>query len=123
MVRQIGMYVLGVVFMMGFLASCQERMVCPAYQSTYIFDDSVRSMFFSRFDVDSTPKRYGRVERNQFGLIKKDKKRDKLREMRTIAMKDVLPPKQEPDSLLTRNRSVEELNRMREELEQPATEQ
>lgn len=116
------MYVLGAVFCVCLLASCQERMVCPAYQSTYILDDSVRSMFFSRFEVDSTPKRYAKVDRTQFGLIKKNKKSDKLRDMRTIAMKDVVPPKEEPDTTLTRTRSLEELNRMRNELGQPATE-
>lgn len=123
MVRQLGMYVLGAVLIVAMFSSCQERMVCPAYQSTYILDDSVRSTFFSRFEADSTPKRYAKVDRTQFGLIKKDKKSDKLRKMRTIAMKDILPPKEEPDTALTRNRSVEELNRMNDEMEQPPSEQ
>lgn len=122
MVRQVGMYVLGAVFCMCMLVSCQERMVCPAYQSTYILDDSVRSLFFSRFDVDNVPKRYAKIDRTPFGLIKKDKKSDKLRDMRTIAMKDVVPPKEEPDTVLTRTRSLEELNGMRNELAQPAIE-
>ena len=77
-------------------ASCQERMVCPAYQSTYILDDSVRSYFFSRFESDSLPKRYGRVEKSNWGLVKHKSKSARLREIRTVAMKNVLPPKQEP---------------------------
>lgn len=98
------------------LASCQERMVCPAYQSTYILDDSVRTIFFSRFKDKETPKRYGKVRKEENGLVKKKKKSEKLRSMRTVAMKDILPPKQEPDSMLSRTRSLEELNRVKEEI-------
>ena len=108
---------------MFILASCQERMVCPAYQSTYILDDSVRSYFFSRFEADSTPKRYAKVERTPFGLVKKDKNSEKLRELRTVSMKDILPAKKEPDSVLTRTRSLQELNRMKDELSEPASNQ
>jgi hypothetical protein len=103
----------------GFLAiSCQERMVCPAYQSTYILDDSVRSYFFSRFEPDTVPKRYGRVEKSDWGLVKNKSRSARLRELRTVAMKNVLPPRQEPDSVLVRERSLEELNRMRDEVEE-----
>lgn len=121
--RPFGMYVLGLVFLMSLLASCQERMVCPAYQSTYILNDSVRSQFFSRFERDSLPKRYAKVDKTAYGLIRKSRKSEKLREIRTVAMKDILPPKQEPDSSLSRVRSLEELNRMRDELEEPASNQ
>ena len=96
-------------------------MVCPAYQSTYILDDSVRSYFFSRFDTDSLPKHYGRVEKSDWGLVKKKNKSEKLREMRTVAMQNVLPPKQQVDSSLVRERNLEELNRIREEVEAPAS--
>lgn len=113
------MYVLTLFFIMCLLVACQERMVCPAYQSTYILDDSVRAVFFSRFESDSTPKRLGRVEKTRYGIIKRKKERDKLRDLRTVAMKDVLPPKQVPDTALTRIRSLEELNRVKDELEQP----
>ena len=121
MARQIGMYVLGFVLTLCLLASCQERMVCPAYQSTYILDDSVRSIFFSRFENDSLPKRFAKVERTDYGLIRKSRKSDKLREIRTVAMKNILPPKQEPDSALTPSRSLEDLNQMKKELEEPAS--
>jgi hypothetical protein len=105
------------IVIIGFLAvSCQERMVCPAYQSTYILDDSVRSNFFSRFEPDTIPKRYGRVEKSDWGLVKNKSKSARLREIRTVAMKNVLPPKQEPDSALVRERGLEELNRMRDEV-------
>ena len=104
---------------MCLLGACQERMVCPAYQSTYILDDSVRAVFFSRFESDSMPKRFGKVAKTKYGIIRRKKERDKLREIRTVAMKNVLPPKQEPDSSLTRIRSLEELNRVKDELEEP----
>lgn len=103
------------------VASCQERMVCPAYQSTYILDDSVRSYFFSRFEADSLPKRFGKVDKSDKGLVKNKSKSARLRDIRTVAMKNVLPPKQEPDTALSRERSLEELNRMREEVEEPVS--
>lgn len=117
MIRQYSRFLLaGIVVLV--LASCQERMVCPAYQSTYILDDSVRSMFFSRFESEDMPKRYGKVHKTGYGLVKKKSKSGKLREMRTVAMKDILPPRQEPDSMLSRTRSLEELNRVKDEIRQ-----
>ena len=123
MLRKISLYIVVAVVSIVLLASCQERMVCPAYQSTYILDDSVRATFFSRFDVDSLPKRYGKVEVAQNGLVKKKSKQERLRSLRTVAMKNVVPPLQEPDSALERNRSLEELNRVKEELEEPSAKQ
>lgn len=117
MIRQFSMWFLAGILILV-LASCQERMVCPAYQSTYILDDSVRSMFFSRFENEDTPKRYGKVRKTNYGLVKKKNKSEKLRAMRTVAMKDILPPRQEPDSMLSRTRSLEELNRVKDELRQ-----
>lgn len=103
------------------LASCQERMVCPAYQSMYIFDDSVRTHFFSRFGADSLPKHYGRVIVTDNGIVEMKKRSAKLREMRTVAMEDVLVPKSDADSALVRERSLDELNRLKDEVEQPAS--
>ncbi len=123
MFRRSGMYVLTSLFVVFFFVSCQERMVCPAYQSTYILDDSVRSVFFSRFESDSTPKRYARVHKTDYGIIKKKKNKEKHRQMRTVAMKNILPPKQKPDSTLTRVRSLEELNRVKDELNEPSSSQ
>lgn len=120
MYRQLALVLLLFVFAL-LAASCQERMVCPAYQSTYILDDSVRSYFFSRFEGDSLPKRYASVEKSDWGLVKKKSKSARLREIRTVAMKNVLPPKQEPDSTLIRERSLEELNRIRDEVEEPVS--
>lgn len=121
MFRKIGVYIVMAVVSLFFLASCQERMVCPAYQSTYILDDSVRALFFSRFEPDSLPKRFGRVEVAQNGLVKKKSRQERLRIMRTVAMENVVPPKPEPDSVQDRIRSLEELNRVKEELEEPSS--
>lgn len=96
-------------------------MVCPAYQSMYIFDDSVRSHFFSRFGEDSLPKHYGRVIISDNGIVEMKKRSAKLREMRTVAMEDVLMPPSEVDSALVKERSLDELNRMKEEVGQPAS--
>ena len=35
------------MFMILFLASCRDRVICAAFQSTYILDDSVRNAYFS----------------------------------------------------------------------------
>lgn len=102
-------------------SSCQERMICPAYQSTFILDDSVREEKFSLF-ADSLPKPFDGVDKSRYGIIVKKSKNEKYRAMQTIAMKDILPPKQEPDSSLIPERSIEELNRMRDELNRPALE-
>lgn len=115
MIRQFCILIFVGILMLS-LASCQERMVCPAYQSTYILDDSVRESFFSRFEEENMPKRYGKVRKTDFGLVKKKSKSDKLRNMRTVAMQDILPPRQEPDSNLTRTRGLEELNRVKDEV-------
>ena len=40
-------------------SSCSEKMICPAYQSAFIFDDDYRAKFFSPFEViggDTVPK-------------------------------------------------------------------
>jgi hypothetical protein len=82
-----------VLFLLTVLASgCQERMICPAYQSTFIFDEEVRYQLFTRFEADSMPKQYAGVDKNLFGLIKKQPKKKKERQMATVAMRNILPP-------------------------------
>ena len=41
------------------ISSCTEKMICPAYQSSFILDDDYRERFFSPFEVvggDTVPK-------------------------------------------------------------------
>ncbi len=94
--------------------SCQERMVCPAYQSTFIFDDEVRYDLFSRFEKDTVPKAYAGVNKTTFGLIKRLSRKKREQQMAIVAMKNVLPPAKE-DSLTTTATDITPLKR---ELEQ-----
>lgn len=36
-----------IILVLCVISSCRDRVVCPAYQSTYILDDSVRQTFYS----------------------------------------------------------------------------
>lgn len=51
-----------ICFFVALLASaCSERMICPAYQSSFILDEDYRQNFFSPFEVnagDTVPKGY-----------------------------------------------------------------
>lgn len=97
------------------LQSCQERMICPAYQSTFIMDEEVRYQLFSRFEHDSIPKPYAGVNKTTYGLIKPLAKKKRERQMAIVAMRNVLPPKKE-DSLTTSATDITPIKReMREQ--------
>lgn len=82
------------------LQSCQERMICPAYQSTFIFDEETRYQLFTRFEKDSIPKDYKGVNKTTYGLIKPQSRKKRERELATVAMRNVMPVKKD-DSLTT----------------------
>lgn len=92
------------------LQSCQERMICPAYQSTFIFDDEVRYELFSRFEKDSVPKAFNGVNKTTFGLIKRMPRKKREQQMAIVAMRNVLPPATE-DSLTTSATDITPLKR------------
>lgn len=92
------------------LQSCQERMICPAYQSTFIFDDEVRYELFSRFEKDSVPKPFNGVDKTTFGLIKRMPRKKREQQMAIVAMRNVLPPAKE-DSLTTSATDITPLKR------------
>jgi hypothetical protein len=96
------------------LQSCQEKMICPAYQSTFILDDEARYELFSRFEHDSVPKPYAGVPKSTFGLIKPLTKKKRERQMAIVAMRNILPVKKE-DSLTTSATDITPIKReMRE---------
>lgn len=107
------------LFILVFLAvmllqSCQERMICPAYQSTFIMDEEVRYQLFSRFEHDSVPKTFNGVRKNTYGLIEPMAKKKRERQMATVAMRNILPPKKQ-DSLTTSATDITPIKReMRE---------
>jgi hypothetical protein len=85
----------GFVLMLG---SCTQRMICPAYQSAFIYDQEALRKQFSYFNEDSTPKILT-VSKNKYLIIPEVSYRKKIRSMKTIAMKPVYT--KVPDSLLS----------------------
>ncbi len=82
---------------MAWVASaCTQRMICPAYQSAFIHDKATLDRKFSYFGEDSLPKVL-EASKSKHLLIDPVTYRRKLRNMRTVEMKDIYPVK--PDSL------------------------
>ena len=78
------------------LGSCTQRMICPAYQSAFIYDQEALHRRFSFFNEDSTPKILT-VSKNRYLIIPEQSYRKKIRSMQTIEMKPIYP--KIPDSL------------------------
>lgn len=85
--------------MVGFclmLGACTQRMICPAYQSAFIYDKNELRKKFSYFNEDSTPKVYA-ASKNKYLIAEPTTYRKKTRSLQTVAMKPVQP--KVPDSL------------------------
>ncbi len=86
-----------VLFFCGFLYSIQacKPMICPAYQSAFILDDSVRLAKFSLFDIDSLPKGYvsskDKYGNKTIGIMDDLPVAQREKELRTIEMVTVFP--------------------------------
>lgn len=72
--------------------SCKDNVVCPAFQSTYILDDSMRLAKYSYFANDSTPKFAMAGRRNKYGVNKHTSLFRKNYELMTAPKKNVLAP-------------------------------
>lgn len=72
------------------VSSCTERMICPAYQSAFIHDETALQERFSYFKPDTTPK-IRDVDKSQFLIIDPVAYRKRIREIRTIPMQDIYP--------------------------------
>jgi predicted GNAT family acetyltransferase len=94
------------------LASCTERMICPAYQSAYIYDKDELRKKFSYFLDDSTPKVYT-ASKNKYLIAEPVSYQRKVRSMQTVVMKPVYV--NVPDSIsgkgVADSVTMEELNR------------
>jgi hypothetical protein len=78
------------------LAACNtQRMVCPAYQSSFIYDKEATRQKFSYFKEDSTPKVYT-ASKSRYLVAVPESYKKKLRKMQTVEMTPVYPV---PDSL------------------------
>lgn len=72
--------------------ACKDNVVCPAFQSTYILDDSIRFAKYSYFANDSTPKLALASRRTKYGVNKKTSLFRKNYELMTAPKKNVLAP-------------------------------
>jgi hypothetical protein len=78
------------------LFSCTERLICPAYQSAYIYDKDELRKKFSYFLDDSTPKVYT-ASKNKYLVAEPMSYRTRVRHLQTVKMKPV--PVVVPDSI------------------------
>ena len=78
------------------LGSCTQRMICPAYQSAFIYDQDELRKKFSYFQEDSTPKVYT-ASKNKYLIAEEVSYHHKLRSLQTVRMKPV--PVHVPDSI------------------------
>ena len=70
------------------LASCTQRLICPAYQSAYIYDKDQLRKKFSYFVGDSTPKVYA-ANKNKYLIAEPTSYKKKVRSLQTVPMKRV----------------------------------
>lgn len=87
---------LSVACALTFAACNTQRMVCPAYQSSFIYDKEATRQRFSYFKEDSTPKIYT-ASKSKYLVAVPESYRKKLRKMQTVEMTPVYPVI--PDSL------------------------
>lgn len=78
------------------LASCTQKVVCPAYQSAFIYDKDALRKKFSYFKEDSTPKVLT-ASRNKYLIGVPVSYKKKVRSLQTVSMAQVNPIV--PDSL------------------------
>jgi hypothetical protein len=79
-----------------FASSCTQKMICPAYQSSFIYDKEVLRKKFSYFKEDSTPKILT-ASKTKYLVAVPESYRKKMRGLKTVEMKPVYPVI--PDSL------------------------
>jgi hypothetical protein len=78
------------------VSACTQRLICPAYQSAFIYDKEALRRHFSYFKEDATPKVLA-SRQTKYLVAVPESYRKKLRSLRTVEMKPVYPVI--PDSL------------------------
>lgn len=89
-----GPYLLVGLLILG--SACTQRLICPAYQSSFIYDKESLRKKFSYFKEDSTPKILT-ASKNKYLIAVPESYRKKMRNLQTVEMKPVYPVI--PDSL------------------------
>ncbi len=79
--------VFGLLFI---LSACTQRLICPVYQSSFIYDKEALRQKFSYFKEDSTPKILT-ASKNKYLIAVPESYRKTYRKMKTIEMKPVYP--------------------------------
>jgi len=77
-------------------SSCTQKLICPAYQSSFIYDKETLRKKFSYFKEDSTPKILT-ASKTKYLIAVPESYRKKMRGLKTVEMKPVYPVI--PDSL------------------------
>lgn len=72
------------------LGSCADKLICPAYQSSFIHDKEALRKKFSYFENDSIPKVYT-ASKTKYLIAVPESYRKRYRKMQTIEMKTVYP--------------------------------
>jgi hypothetical protein len=86
---------IGSIFILG---SCTQRLICPAYQSAFIYDKDAIKKKFSYLKEDSTPKIFtASSSKSKYLVAVPESYRKKLRALQTVEMKPIYP--EIPDSL------------------------
>ncbi|MEK6783197.1 MAG: hypothetical protein AABY93_15965 [Bacteroidota bacterium] len=80
------------------LGSCTQRLICPAYQSAFIYDKEALRKKFTYLQEDSTPRIFtASSSKNRYLVAVPESYRKKLRALQTVEMKPIYP--EIPDSL------------------------
>jgi hypothetical protein len=79
-----------IVFLVCFVAlgACTQRLICPAYQSAFIYDQDALRKKFSYFNEDSTPKVLT-ASKNKYLIAEPVSYHKKVRSLQTVEMKPV----------------------------------
>ena len=97
--------ILVIVGLFLLLSACTQRVICPAYQSSFIYDQEALRQKFSYFKEDSTPKILtASTAKSRYLIAVPESYRKKFRRMQTVEMKPVYPVI--PDSLKTQDTDV-----------------
>jgi hypothetical protein len=102
------------------LGSCTQKMICPAYQSSFIYDKESLRKKFSYFKEDSTPKFMYTASKDRYLVAVPESYRKKNRKLQTVEMQPVYPVI--PDSLKL-NKGSDELMAEADVIDSTATTQ
>lgn len=75
-------------------------MICPAFQSSFIYNDQKRQELFAYFGEDSLPTPQVNPQKSKFGIIEGLSKRKQKERIRVVKMEKIFPEKEVVDDSL-----------------------